>query len=207
MNAPLRYSISSWRQLVDVKSNNSPRLSISVTDFIQNKEIAGLRICVEHENFGPMFTCVLKARGSIVTCPGNSYYHEFTVDDILKELYKYGFYITYDPKHALTGNQLEYLMTLDKLGFDKIRLMNVVTYDGSVGTVNTYVVAFNVKENPKWIENTYTADSSGFTNAVMSGSACNLTAISKTKNYNWDWLTYVANISDIIKDNAEMSIG
>ena len=192
---------------MDVKSNNSPRLSISVTDFIQNKEIAGLRICVEHEKFGPMFTCVLKAHGSIVTCPGNSYYHEFTVDDILKELYKYGFYITYDPKPALTGNQLEYLMTLDKLGFDKIRLMDVVTYYGPVGTVDKYVVAFNAKEHPQWIENTYTADSSGFTNAVMSGSACNLTAISKTKNYNWDWLTYVANIQDIIKDNAEMSIG
>lgn len=192
---------------MDVKSNNSPRLSISVTDFIQNKEIAGLRICVEHEKFGPMFTCVLKAHGSIVTCPGNSYYHEFTVDDILKELYKYGFYITYDPKPALTGNQLEYLMTLDKLGFDKIRLMDVVTYYGPVGTVDKYVVAFNAKEHPQWIENTYTADSSGFTDAVMSGSACNLTAISKTKNYNWDWLTYVANIQDIIKDNAEMSIG
>ena len=192
---------------MDVKSNNSPRLSISVTDFIQNKEIAGLRICVEHEKFGPMFTCVLKAHGSIVTCPGNSYYHEFTVDDILRELYKYGFYITYDPKPALTGNQLEYLMTLDKLGFDKIRLMDVVTYYGPVGTVDKYVVAFNAKEHPQWIENTYTADSSGFTNAVMSGSACNLTAISKTKNYNWDWLTYVANIQDIIKDNAEMSIG
>ena len=168
MNAPLRYSISSWRQLVDVKSNNSPRLSISVTDFIQNREIAGLRICVEHENFGPMFTCILKAHGSIVTCPGNSYYHEFTVDDILKELYKYGFYIKYDPKNALTGNQLEYLMTLDKLGFDKIRLMNVITYTGSVSTVNTYVVAFNVKEHPQWIDSFPAQSSSDYPHSLST---------------------------------------
>lgn len=204
---PLRYRVSSWRQLPKCKSNNSRQLSIKVTDFIQDARLSGFRISVFHEDFGVLFACVLNASGNMITEHSENVVVEFTPVQILAELKKYGFLITYDPIETLSGDQLQYLMTLKSLHFDKIRILDVWKSKNNVRESHPTVVAFNIAKNPNWLNNDYSASESEFTEALNNGSAINITAISKEHNYSWSWLAgFVANIDDILTDNAEAKV-
>ena len=208
LQEPLRYNISSWRQLPNCLSNNSRELRIHVTDFFNNDILRGFRISVEHTTLGVLFCCVLQARGSIVTDDSEYGENELTPDQILAELYKYGFYITYTPVKALSGNMLDYLITLDKLCFDKIRILNVWHYTNTgEKQSDTKIVAFMSDPLGDWLNNAYSAHESEFTKALNDGTALNLTNLSKTKNFRWDWLYgVVLSIEDVIRENADQMI-
>lgn len=199
---PLRYNISDWHQLKDVKSNNSRSLSISVSDFIQNEYLTGLRIQVIHDSFGVLFACMLNAQGTILNEFSENLVVEFTHKQILLELEKYGFLVTYNPRESLSGSQIEYLMSLKKLGYDKIRILNVWYIENGVKLFRWYVVAFNVDKNIDWLNNGYAPNEWEFTESLNNGSAVNISAISKTNCWSWSWLDYIANIDDILEDNA-----
>lgn len=201
-NLPLRYNISDWHQLSGAKSNNSRELSISVTDIIQDKRLTGLRIQLNHTHFGVLFACVLGAQGSMITECNDNLVVEFTPKQILAELEKYGFLITFEPKEHLPGSQIEYLMTLNGLGYDKIRIMNVYTYTNlGIKQFQWYVVAFNI-DDANWLNNDYSISHADFVKALEAGKCINISAISKTNRWSWNWLDYVANISDILEGNA-----
>lgn len=198
---PLRYNISDWHQLVDVKSNNSRDLSISVSDFVQFDKLSGIRIQVNHKQFGVLFAYVINARGNMISVNENIKC-ELTTEQLLNQLAVFGFNVTYEPKKHLSGNQLDFLMTIQGLGFDKLRILNVWYTENSVITSKWYVVAFNIKENPEWINNGYSPSEKEYTAALSNGSAMNISALSKDKHWDWSWLDYVANISDILEDNV-----
>lgn len=201
-NIPLRYNISDWHQLKDVKSNNSKSLYISVSDFIQNEILTGLRIQIIHESFGVLFACMLNAQGAIINEFSENLTIEFTYKQILKELEKYGFLVTYNPRKSLPGSQIEYLMSLKKLGYDKIRIINVWYIENSTKIFKWYIVAFNVDKNMDWLNNGYAPNEREFNKALNNGSAVNVSALSKSKQWSWSWLDYVANIDDILEDNS-----
>lgn len=204
-NLPLRYKISDWHQLTKCKSNNSNKLKIEVSDFIQDNRLNGVRISIVHSDFGPLFTCVLNATGSIVDSLQDNITFEFTPIQILSELSKYGFLVTYKPVEVLPSSQLDYLITLSQLGYDKIRILNVYSYVGSTGdkSFKWYVVAFNADKNKYWLNNDYSPSDKEFVAAMKNGSAMNISGISKTKSWSWSWLYgYVANILDVLEDNA-----
>lgn len=208
LQEPLRYKISSWRQLPKCLSNNSRELRIHVTDFFNNEELRGFRISLEHTTMGVLFCCVLQARGSLITDEDEYGASELSPTEILKELYKFGFYITYEPITALSGNLLDYLITLDKLGYDKIRVLNVWHYtsNGSQES-DTKIVAFQANPLGNWLNNGYSANEKEFLDALNAGTAINLTDTSRTKNFRWDWLYgNVLNIEDVIEDNADQMI-
>ena len=208
MEYPLRYNISSWRQLPQCLSNNSRELSIHVSDFMGHHGLRGFRISVDHTMFGTLFACVLNASGSIITPvmgyerPEDFRSSELTTDQILGELRKYGFIITYKPRKHLGGRQLNNLMTLQGLHYEKIRLLNVWKMQNGVQAFSLKVVAFNPTAHGQWLNNAYSASEKEFLDALEDGTAINLTEISETEKYSWDWLDYVANIDDILKDNA-----
>lgn len=200
---PLRYNISNLRQLTGCKSNNSRDLVISVTEFYNNFPFRGLRISVNHPVLGVLFACVVNARGDLVTDYNEqNMKHEFTIEEILEELHKYGFYVTYNPRENLKSKQIEYLMTVDKLGFDKIRVVNV--WDAPIGTkeYDWYVVVFRSKKLPTWLINSYSPSKKEFNKALVEGSALNITQLCECHRFRWDWLDYVGNVKDIILDNA-----
>lgn len=202
---PLRYKISSWRQLSKCKSNNDPDLRIRVTDFCNNMCLRGFRICLEHPKFGPLFACVLYARGAMIT-PSNTYTcSELSPDQILLELAKYGFLITYVPESNLGSEQLEYLMTVNDLGFDKLRLLctwSVV--NGTKVFSDVKIVVFKVDPLGDWLNNAYMPSEDEFQQAMSDGVALNITGISNTKHFNWDWLKdVVCSIDDVIADNTD----
>lgn len=204
---PLRYKISSWNQLQGCMSNNSRKLSISVSNFILNDKLTGTRIQVMHSDFGVLFACVVNGAGNLITCPQHNAVYELTPSQILSELAKYGFDIQYNPESNLSGNQIQYLMTLNELHFDKIRVMNVWSKNTATGENEfaTNIVAFMSILNPYWLNNDYSCSASEFADALTKGTAMNLTHISNTQKYNWSWLKgFVANIEDVLADNAEV---
>ncbi len=200
---PLRYKISKWDQLSKVLSNNSKKLHITVAHLL-DRRLTGQRISVIHDDFGCLFSCVLQAKGDIVNELNDNIVIEFTPTQILSELEKYGFFVTYDPEKEVSSSQLNYLITLRGLGYDKIRILNTYTYFHGEQVFKWYIVAFKIKENADWINNAYAASEKEFLTALENGSAINISNISQTNNYTWSWLYgYVANIDDILEDNAE----
>lgn len=197
---PLRYKISNWRQLPGAMSNNSNKLKLSTTDFIQNDRLRGLRVQLEHQDFGILFACVLGAEGDIVNEHYENMVVEFTPLQIITELEKYGIYITYQPDKKLPAKQLVYLENLRRLNFDKLRILYVHKYVNGIKEVKWYLAAFRVQENPQWINNWYSPSEKEFHAAMMNGSAMNLSKVSRSEGFNWDWLVdYVANIDDIME--------
>lgn len=200
---PLRYQISNWRQLPQCRSNNSRELRITVSDFVQNFMLSGLKISIEHDMLGTLFACVINASGNLISPPPRDHVlRDLTTDQILLELEKFGFLVTYNPRSVLKGDQIQYLITLQQLHFDKLRILRV-RHSSNLGiSYTTHIVAFNVKQNPSWIDNNYSVPDAEFINSLQNGSAMDITNISDSHKYDWSWLDYVANIDDILKDNA-----
>lgn len=203
----LQYKVSNWHQLIGCQSNNSRELHINVTDFIQNEILTGTRISVNHDRFGCLFSTVLRCNGSLVTCNNLEVSTDIDPGTILSELRKYGFYVNYDPVDKLPGDQVNYLMTIRDLGFDKLRLLDVWHIENGVKVFETFVVVFNISENVQWLNSGYSPSRTEFNRSLENGTAMNLTNISNTKKYRWDWLyNWVANIDDIISDNEGTSL-
>lgn len=200
----LRYRISNWDQLTKCKSNISVDLYITVDHAIHDNRLQGLIIRVIHSEFGVLFACTLNCKGTIVAEDKDSgIIQEFTTDDILKELYKFGFDVEFAIEQNLPGDQIDYLMTVNGLGFDKLRKISVYEYDSNANRhYSEYIVVFNVEKCPKWINADFTVSKQEFLYALNVGGAMNMTYISVSKQFDWTWLTYVASIEDIIRNNS-----
>lgn len=203
---PLRYNISNWLQLSECLSNNSTDLYITVKQVIDDgsHRLEGTIILVNHTQYGTLFACLINSKGSLLTPdPVSGIIKEFTTDEILAELNKFGFDVTFEINQHLSGEQISYLITLSGLAYDKLRKLPVYEYDSQANKIfSDYIVAFNVANCPDWIEMDYTCSKTEFLRKLNDGVALNLTNMSQTKLFDWTWLTYVATIDDIIEDNG-----
>lgn len=200
MGEPLRYVITDWHQLKNAKSNNSRALSIKVADLLQSDILTGLRIQVYHDDYGPLYAVVLNAQGSIVTEINNNMVIEPTTEYILSELHKWGFIIEFEQALYLPQGQLDFLAELKDLGYDKLRMLNVWHIENGIKQFKPYIVVFNVTQNPTWLNNGYAAAESELLGALKNGSAVNISATSKANIWSWGWLTFVADIDDILNN-------
>ena len=196
---PLRYRISSWRQLPMCMSNNSRDLSLHVSEFSNNNELKGLRITVEHPKYGVLFAYVVDARGIYVS---NISQGDLETSDILRQLAKFGFFIEFTRASKLSIEQIEYLMNVNKLGFDKLRKFAIPEWTYLGIQTKTYIVVFNSGANQLWLNDKYSPSISAFKDALAKGQALNLTEVSHFHTFNWDWLDYVADIDDLLRDLA-----
>lgn len=202
MSNPLRFEITDWHQAVNAMSNNSVDLKIKVTDFINDERLSGTRISIWHPDFGTLFSCVVCASGTLITDINANMSYELTTEQILKELEKYGFIIVYKQKSHLPEGQLAFLRTLQGLGYDKLRILDVSTEELGKRRYKAYIIVFNVAKNPTWVVNTHIASESEFLHALQIGSAVNISEASRQNHWDWGWLDFVANISDILEENA-----
>lgn len=205
MSTPLRYNISNWMQLAECKSNNSTDLYITVRQIIDDgsHRLQGINILVNHNQYGTLFACLVNSSGTLLTPdPDSGIIKEFSTEEILVELNKFGFDVTFEINQHLSGNQISYLMTINDLGYDKLRRLYV--QDKPDGGYSEYIVVFNVDKCPDWISDNddFTCGKKPFVEALMSSGAMNLTDLEQTKGFDWTWLTYVANIEDIIRENS-----
>lgn len=168
---------------------------------MQDSRLEGTAIEVVHSDFGTLFCYLVDAKGPVLHSDDPLEY-ELPTSTILKELERFGFYIAFDKRANLPDKQLEYLKTVQKLGFDKIRILNVYTYNNrGFKESKPMVVVFNIDSNPGWLDNAYTASESEFIQSLKAGTAINLSDMSETLKFRWDWLDYVADIQDILDDN------
>ena len=205
MSNPYRYNISNWLQLSECKSNNSVDLYITVKQIIDDgsHRLQGTNILVNHNQYGTLFACFVNSSGSLLTPdPDSGIIKEFSTDEILAELNKFGFDVTFEINQHLSGDQISYLMTLSDLGYDKLRRLDVYDTTEFGRHYSQYLVAFNVAKCPEWINNDYTCGSRTLADALLHSGAMNLTDLEQTQGFDWTWLTYVANIDDIIRDNG-----
>lgn len=203
MSTPLRYNISNWMQLAECKSNNSTDLYITVRQIIDDgsHRLQGINILVNHNQYGTLFACLVDSSGTLLTPdPVSGIIKEFSTEEILVELNKFGFDVTFEINQHLSGDQISYLMTINDLGYDKLRRLYV--QDKPNGGYSEYIVVFNVAKCPDWINMDFCCGKKPFVDALMSSGAMNLTDLEQTKGFDWTWLTYVANIEDIIEDNG-----
>lgn len=124
-----------------------------------------------------------------------------TTDEILKQLMKFGFYITYDVKSNLPSNVISLLQSMYELGYDKINKILVRSRDNSGHYVwRPKVVVMFSDQNTDIITYGAKITRTLFDNKLESNSIMNLT---DKEDMNWDWLTYVCNISDILDENID----
>ena len=163
MSEPLRYQISSLRQLPNCLSNNSKKLHIRTADYIHQTNVTGFKTSIEHEDYGVLFAYLANAKGYIVT---ESESEELSLADLLSVLAKYGFLIEFDPSKHMDGNQLQYLANLRNFGYDKIRTLSVYPLHRTQ-PARTHIVAFKSagKHTSVWISSNYTCSESQFISA------------------------------------------
>lgn len=199
MSQPLRYNISDWHRLTEVKSNNSRKLRIDVTDLIQSDILTGMTISVIYKGYPmPLFSYTIGAEGTAVT-PNTGV--DLTKDQILEELARYGFLVTFNQSRHLPQSMLDYLTTVNNLGYDKLRKITVNSESWGNQYKTTYVVVFSVEKCPEWINNSLEVTEKEFNDALISSGAINLSNIETTNQFDWGWLNFVADIDDIISEN------
>ena len=131
-------------------------------------------------------------------------FNEMSVSQILSELARYGYCIEWEEHKKLSGDQIQFLMTLNQLGFEKIRILPVWHLENHVKVFSNRVVTFNSDKNPDWLNNNYAASDQEFKQSLANGSAFNVTEIGKLNSLYWNWLYgWVASINDILAENAE----
>lgn len=199
----LTYKISSWTQIGECLSNTDKKLH-AVCSKIVSTSLQGLVVRVEHEDFGCLFSYLVDGSGPAISDQSIT---PLSTQEILDQLRRLGFYIIYEEEKQLPGSLLNYLITLDGLEFDKIRILYVdmpAPMPGEDVEPKYYVVAFKVKDHPEWIHNTYRATEDEIIQGTMAGTAINVSAMSEKLNFNWGFLKdYVLNIKDILEENSQ----
>ena len=139
----LKYEITSWLQLNQCLSNNDPDLRASGIQIMDDR-LQGTVVRVTHKKYGCVFAYLVDGTGVDVDNPPLPL---LTPQEILEELRRFGFLITYNVRGTLPGRMIEYLITLDKLGYDKIRYMLIsepTIYDTEKDP-EYFVTAFKIK--------------------------------------------------------------
>lgn len=183
----LQYQIDCWEDLSKCKSNTCPELSISVSKYLHNYDIEGIKISVNHPKYGTLFAYTINPKGMLVAPGAVSGRPEMTHDILFTEIARYGFYVSFTEYIHLSWDQVKFLRTIQGLGFDKIRLLPV--YDNRTNRpIDSIGVAFKIDSNEAWINPGYAASEQEFEKAVISGTALNLSKLPGFEKNSWDWM-------------------
>lgn len=122
-----------------------------------------------------------------------------STEEILKQLMKFGFYITYDVKTNLPEPTLAFLYKVMNLGFDKITRVARETRDVSGNRIwRPTVIVMKSEFNTDLLVFDCKVTSTVFNAKLLANSIMNVTDES---NIDWRWLAYMANISEILEEN------
>lgn len=154
--------------------------------------------------YGTLFAAMIKGSGSIITTQDEQgqAIPFLTTEEILKQLMKFGFYITYDVKSNLPSEILDFLTTIDNLGYDKITRIGVETWGSGGGKIvkPTVVVFKSCADNADLLVFDCKIGIRKFNQKLRDNTVMNVT---DEPNMQWDWLTYMANISDLLDENID----
>lgn len=203
MSKFLQYKISKWAQLSQCRSNNSPDLRIAVSKYIQNQDIEGTKVEVTHPIYGTLFAYTILPRGDLVTNIEKDNLETVHHDILLNELKRYGFYVLYEEEEYLPVGQVRLLKTLQGLHFDKIRIFAIQNLS-SAWKDSLRVTAFDILEHENWLNAGYSPTVQEWQNAILNGTAFNVSGLEEAQKYHWDFLyNTVGDIDKILLSNEE----
>ena len=205
MELPLRYKICQWPQAVKCLSNNSRKLKISVSDVLDGKTLQGTLVSVVHSDYGVLFAAMIDGQGEIISKkdPRGLPLAWMTTKEILTQLGKFGFDITYTERLTLNIETLDCLMRLKNLGFDKVtRIVVFDRHDGSLHK-HIYPVAIQTKYNQDVLTYGTLITFRKFTERTSDGYMYNLENLDDFK-LKWDWIDATYNIDDILSENSDI---
>lgn len=194
----LRYSISSWSQATKCLSNNSKDLHISVADYIHNVDFEGQILSVVHTKYGTMFATITNGQGHLIseTDEDGRQLPLLTTEEVLRQLEKFGFDITYAEEPNLSGEQLTFLTNLYDLGYDAITRVRI-KYPK---ITRTAYIAYNSSKSVKYLKFDTMVSKTEFDASLECGEIANIAKMDTSLE--WDWLTYTCQISDLLDDNS-----
>ena len=205
----LRYEIDSWDEVPGCLSNNSKHLHLTY-DAVLDKRLTGGIVRVEHDRYGCLFSYLVNGSGPLLSVQEDGTLFELTAEQVLKELEKYGFLVSFAEKYVLDDDQFSLLSTIHDLGVAKVRIMYVNeekkylnTYKDS-NVLKAYLVAFNAGGLPRWLSNTYTCNEDEFSDALRTGKAFNATNLKGGLQppHNWSFLAdSVLNVTDLLESS------
>ena len=177
MEHELNYRITDIKYLPECKSNLSQDYSLEIKNYVNNNKLTGTRIAVRHKVFGIVYAYVVNAEGNLV----DTEYIESSIPSILDDLKRFGYNIIYEEYKYLPQEQIDYLKSLLDLKFDHLRFIQ--THDN----LKPILVAFKLKDNPKWISIFYKVKGQEYEKAILSGTAFNISE-KLGPDYNWNFL-------------------
>ena len=190
---------------MNCKSNNSKKLSISLSKISDPTRLSGRVVSVKHSVYGTLFAATINGVGQLITTEdeeGNPLPF-LTKDEILKQIMKFGFYIYYDEKKHLPQDILVFLQNVMNVGFDKITKVFVECSDAGGRKVwRPYIIAMKSEKNIDLLNFGCKVTRKVFNSKLESNCVMNL----NREGYSWDWVTYMANISDILNEQEEDTI-
>jgi len=124
-----------------------------------------------------------------------------TTEEILKQIQKFGFIVEYNVRANLPGPVISYLMTMLNLGYVKITRIGVRTpnSDGSIYIRSTVILMKDAPETLDLLRFDEVITISEFMHKLDLNVVVNAT---NEPGMNWDWLTYMANIEDLLQENS-----
>ena len=206
MSLPLRYKICQWPQAAKCLSNNSRQLIIKVIDLCDYGNMLGTLIEVVHLHYGTLFAAIPEGKGEIISDKddkGNEL-PWMTTEEILKQLLKFGFDITYTERLTLNDDTLAYLMYLRNLGFDKITRIAVMhRTDNNVPYIKTYPLAFKSEHADMLINYGMKIVGKQFNDLLANNWVINL---AEKDNYklSWNWIDATYGIDTILEENSDI---
>lgn len=203
----LRYEISNWDQITNCLSNNSKALSLSLSKVIDGNAMRGLVVKVNHANYGTLFAAMIKGSGQLLTDKDEEgqILPFLTTDEILKQIEKFGFIISYVERAHLNNETLVFLNNVKQLGFDKITRVQVETrteYGAKIWVPRILVI--KSQYNTDLLKFDCNLSLKDFCDKLANNWIMNVTYL-HSENVTWDWVTYIANIIDIINENITPS--
>lgn len=166
--------------------------------------INGEVLQVNHASYGTLFSAMIDGHGELIT--------EFdeegeaipflSTDEILKQIEKFGFYVVYDVKSNLPMNIITLLQELYELGYDKITRVLVRATGKESGSIiwRPQVIVMKTEHNTDLLSYGAKITDKVFKDKLAANTIMNLTYEEDMK---WDWLTYMANISDLLDENID----
>ena len=161
-------------------------------------------IQVNHANYGTLFAAMIEGSGKLLSTKDEEGLDLpfMSTEKILKELERFGFYVKYDVKSNLPSNMIAFLATVDNLGFDKITrvLLETKTKLDTVVLEPTILVIKSTEDNSDLLTFDCKLRAKRFNEKLAANTIMNVT---HEKGMKWDWVTYIANISDILDENVD----
>lgn len=165
--------------------------------------LEGLLLQVNHTNLGTLFAAVIQGTGVLVTQEDEYGYAIpfMTTDEILRQISKFGFYVTYKRRSHLPGPVLDFFQRWMDMGYGRITrvLLQSENKYGDTIWVDSVVLFKETVENQDLLCYGKKLSRIAYMKKVDANSIQNVTNV----GFDWDWVDSFYRLEDIMDENVD----